>query len=886
MAVFETWLNQDLQKPLKPQVLDGSLFTQDNAGNLVGVVLFNNGEPEEISGTVGGMILRADGATVAVVDGNSNGNKGWIVLPQSAYAVPGQIVIVIKVTNGSTVTTIGAATVGVQKSSTDTIVDPGTIISGIDTLIATIDAAIDSIPADWSSLLTSIAPVFSTNTAYNIGDYVWHTTGADAPAKLYKFTSAHAVGAWDATQATAAVLSTDIKNLQHIYTPVSGKPTSNLMPAFGGTVTLSQVAQDINGQMTVTDRTLTIPNSTATQSAAGLMSANDKTKLNNMTPLYYGECTTAAATQEKTVTISGITALTNGLTIFVRFVNPQTYNGIPLLNVNNLGALYIYRSGGIPAGASEWQAETVLALTKYEDVWFIVDGDRATTGRYGKTILNSNTTSNSASSAVNSAGLREFIENVISNAPIYSDSSAYAEGDYVRKDNKIYRCTDAKAAGAAWSDMDWVGMPQIYDVIDSLYTRKIQYSGTCSTEAATQTKVATGIGANYRDIDGLYFKDGVVVYVKFDYAQGYNGTPMLSVNGTVGNIYYNDVQPAGLNAWNGGQTLAFRLKRTTGIMRWYIVGTTYDPATTSVNGLMSYSDKKKLDELEVGGRNLLLNSTKPDVYSDDLTLAVTRNVAVPEWGATDATRITGSGGAYNYVCYVGGKAENIAYGKYIGESGKNYTISIYIKNNHSTNKCGVRINLPYDPGYTMIDPGAAMKVEQTATGNGNVRLAIFFSTKNVGEAFDFTIWHPMIETGTMPTDWTPAPEDYYAAIAATQEPDMVAFLNICNTSLFNTSAQVDGELSRVGKVVTLTFNAEVNSALTEYVPYEIATLPSGYIPDTDFYFAIKDDYNSFPANWGEVRVSSGSNGKVYIRVGQHNIPANSHISGSATWILA
>ena len=167
----------------------------------------------------------------------------------------------------------------------------------------------------------------------------------------------------------------------------------------------------------------------------------------------------------------------------------------------------------------------------------------------------------------------------------------------------------------------------------------------------------------------------------------------------------------------------------------------------------------KVDGMSVGGRNLMLYSAEPIVYSAYSTLNVTRNVSVPEWGATDATRVVGSGGSNLYVCRVGGNTEDMAYGKNVGVNGKNYTISVWIKNNHATNRCGVRINLPYDPGYTMLNPGESMRVEQTAVGNGSTVLDIYFRTGNLGEDFDFTIWHPKIEEGTFATDWTPAPED-------------------------------------------------------------------------------------------------------------------------------
>ena len=680
-------------------------------------------------------------------------------------------------------------------------------------------------------MLDSIAPTFNPNTAYNIGDYVWHSTGADAPATLYKFTSAHAVGAWDSTQVTAAVLSTDIKNLQHIYTPVSGKPTSNLMPAFGGTVTLSQVEQDINGQMTVTDRTLTIPGSTATQSAAGLMSAQDKQKLDAVESGNYGVCSTAAATQTKAVSISGISSLTDGQTVTVRMQYEQEYNGQPKLNVSGTGAKNITRAGSAAAGKGEWQAGSVLCFVYNQtgDCWVIQNGNEATQYTYGKTIMDES--ADGKTEIVRSLSSRTFfntyIRDMITGAEVYDPLNTYALGAIVRRYGVMYRCIGSILTPEVWNPAHWERVLPIQEEID---TQRFNYN-------ETMRNILTG-------------------------ADPYSPTRAYSVGAycIYGNTLYKCTTaiPSG-EAWNSAH--------------W----------EDQSNIFWTLQETKGKVDGGVGARNLLLNSAEPIVYSDDLTLAVTRNVAVPEWGATDATRITGSGGVYNYVCYVGGKAENIAYGKYIGESGKNYTISVYIKNNHSTNKCGVRINLPYDPGYTMIDPGATMKVEQTATGNGNVRLAIFFSTENVGEAFDFTIWHPMIETGTMPTDWTPAPEDYYAAIAATQEPDMITFGNIMNQYLFSSASS--GELTRNGKIVTLSFAGTLTDSITSGETLTVATLPAQYSPATPAYFAILTANNGGIAHYGKAGASSDPSietGSVLITA-KANISTGSTIYGSVTW---
>lgn len=155
MARIETWFNQDLKRPVKVHYLDGNVFSSDNSGNLIGVNVFDNGEPASLSGTVSGSAIRSDGATVALT-GSLYGNQASVVLPAAAYAVPGVISIVIKLTLGSAVTTLCAVVSNVYQSSTSTAVDPGTIIPDVEALVAAINEAVASIPSDYSALLWSL----------------------------------------------------------------------------------------------------------------------------------------------------------------------------------------------------------------------------------------------------------------------------------------------------------------------------------------------------------------------------------------------------------------------------------------------------------------------------------------------------------------------------------------------------------------------------------------------------------------------------------------------------------------------------------------------------------------------------------------------------------
>lgn len=95
-----------------------------------------------------------------------------------------------------------------------------------------------------------------------------HTVGCDVPADA---------------------VFTDTVYTHPTYTARTGKPTANQTPGFGDTFTVSQVKSDATGHVSeMNDRTVKIPNATATPSTsgsggtAGLMSASDKEKLNGI----------------------------------------------------------------------------------------------------------------------------------------------------------------------------------------------------------------------------------------------------------------------------------------------------------------------------------------------------------------------------------------------------------------------------------------------------------------------------------------------------------------------------------------------------------------------------------------------------------------------------
>lgn len=160
MALIETWYNQDLQSPVVVHHLHGNVFSQDNQGNLVGVHVFDDGEPATLSGTVTAYAIRADGATVPV-DGVLNENSCYAILNSACYEVEGVLSIVIKLAGGGSTTTLCAVVAYVYKSVTNTAVDPSTIIPSVQDLIEAIDEAVASIPPEYSEIVDALSYTIS-----------------------------------------------------------------------------------------------------------------------------------------------------------------------------------------------------------------------------------------------------------------------------------------------------------------------------------------------------------------------------------------------------------------------------------------------------------------------------------------------------------------------------------------------------------------------------------------------------------------------------------------------------------------------------------------------------------------------------------------------------
>lgn len=183
-----------------------------------------------------------------------------------------------------------------------------------------------------------------------------------------------------------------------------------------------------------------------------------------------------------------------------------------------------------------------------------------------------------------------------------------------------------------------------------------------------------------------------------------------------------------------------------------------------------------MNNISVGGRNLMLNTAVnfPSKYTDVTLTAQERGVTVEDWACDDAMRMAGYGGS-TIVCMLFSPGSHGLSTK--GENwnrlrpGQEYTYSLYLKNNHTTNTVRVRMN-GIGKGYVAIEAGQSVRWVDTGAwadpqdGSNPPFIQINVATATAGDEFDVTFWHPQIEYGNKVTDWRPAPEDAAADLKA------------------------------------------------------------------------------------------------------------------------
>lgn len=220
----------DLDAVQKVDQLDGSLYQLEESGHTFEITCLSNGAAAAVSGTVSGRFLRADGVT-QLISGTLSGNVVSITLTQNCYNVPGRFGLVVYVTGSDVSTAIYCAVGSVYRSTSDTVVDSGSIIPTPEQLEAMIEAcgaATTAATAAAAFVPNMIAPAFDASVANAAGDYVTNS------GKLYRITADRAANVtWSNTTKVEVTAGAGMKyGIDSLK--VSGEALENASQAYTG----------------------------------------------------------------------------------------------------------------------------------------------------------------------------------------------------------------------------------------------------------------------------------------------------------------------------------------------------------------------------------------------------------------------------------------------------------------------------------------------------------------------------------------------------------------------------------------------------------------------------------------------------------------------------
>lgn len=209
-------------------------------------------------------------------------------------------------------------------------------------------------------------------------------------------------------------------------------------------------------------------------------------------------------------------------------------------------------------------------------------------------------------------------------------------------------------------------------------------------------------------------------------------------------------------------------------------GNTYFDLDTGVfQGVFKFTSGQSIEDyissqfsnLKVGGRNLLINSAYP-LLNPNTT------------GSGESVLMTDEAENYRRATPSAGIAVSLFGAQYAHVAGNEHMSSIYVRQNS-----GSQVNITL---YQAGNPGDSTKTTSVPSGvwtqittnkyitSGNSFLILICQTNTI--ALDYK--KVKIEYGTVATDWTPAPEDIDAEIAAQK--------NYIDTVTSDLQAQVDG----------------------------------------------------------------------------------------------
>ena len=211
MAAFNSTFQTDLAKPSRVVPIPDTYTRGDNESHTITVLVYDSANPNcgLMAGSVSAAVARQDGNTIPLTTGTkgaatvpvklADGSTAQatpctVTLKQACFDCPGQVVVVIRLVSGETITSIFVGSGKVNEGLTNSIIDPGDVITDITALIAAAEQAAED-AEEALAIATHVVRYDETQTMTSSERAIAsHNVGAHKIAEVFDPTATYTQG--------------------------------------------------------------------------------------------------------------------------------------------------------------------------------------------------------------------------------------------------------------------------------------------------------------------------------------------------------------------------------------------------------------------------------------------------------------------------------------------------------------------------------------------------------------------------------------------------------------------------------------------------------------------------------------------------------------------
>lgn len=142
MAVIKIERTVELTGPILTEGLNGTMFTTEGQAHEFTIHCTQGGTAVTLTGTVSAKFIREESNSTILIAGSLSNGAAVVTLPADCYHRSGRFSLTIFVTASSVVTCIYSATGSVKAAQAGTLLDTGSVVPDLDTLISMINGKV------------------------------------------------------------------------------------------------------------------------------------------------------------------------------------------------------------------------------------------------------------------------------------------------------------------------------------------------------------------------------------------------------------------------------------------------------------------------------------------------------------------------------------------------------------------------------------------------------------------------------------------------------------------------------------------------------------------------------------------------------------------------